>query len=262
MKRKVATLEVFIDTDITDMASACAQTGRDTYILIMCPNQTNAIPCKTRDEFQTIMAHELGHFVALVTRDPTHYSNAVAQIPGSTTAMIPGERKAWQIAHTILPTLLPSSERLCLASYERGSEQELAWVRKQFGPDKANLLREISTSSCSRSCSIPTLPEPTDDDFGRWEDDGGYMGRTKWQSCTPPFCAGPGDGIPYPVPDSPLSTPAMREFMDGWRTRMPYQPSQPQLPPSWFWMGAFALCFILACLCIVGEILSGAGVIQ
>lgn len=173
MKRKIASLDVYIDLDTTDTASNMRQYGSTNYELTMYPNQ-GYTPAKTRDQFQSIMAHELGHFVAMVSRDPTHYSDAalMGKLVKSPTLALAGERKAWEIAHTILPTLLDSTEQSCLKSYETASASELNWIRKEFGEEAVTLMREGAERASSRMCSF-TLPEPEPDDFGRWDDDGG-----------------------------------------------------------------------------------------
>lgn len=177
MKTKAATLEVYVDNDPNpEEVSGIKQTSENTWILTMYPNQ-KATPCKTREEFQTIMAHELGHFVAMVTRDETHYSNAA--IAGKTlfgdspSLALPGERKAWQIAHKIYPDLLASSEKDCLGSYEDAAKQETKQEIKMVTA-LLNRMQGFPTAKC--------YMEPDEDAEGRWENEGGYP---QWFSNSP-----------------------------------------------------------------------------
>ena len=189
MKNKVATLEVYIDNDPSpENVSGIAQTSPDTWVLTMYPNQ-KATPAKTQAEFQTIMAHELGHFVAMVTHDQTHYSNAA--IAGKTlfhdspTLALPGERKAWQIAHDIYPNLLASSEKSCLDSYENAAKAEfniMAGILKRMQGGNYNPLKPLK---------LKCFAEPDEDAEGRWENEGGYpqwfsnLGREPYEIIAP-----------------------------------------------------------------------------
>ena len=128
MKRKIATLDVYVSDDKT--ASGTRQTSPSTFELTMNAGS----PCNPtigRLEFQTIMAHELGHFVALVTHDPTHnvpvVEHLLSRITGDASALVPGEKRAWEIAREILPNLDTAKEKKCLDSYKAttwGSDPE------------------------------------------------------------------------------------------------------------------------------------------
>lgn len=71
MKKLLATLNLYVDLDPAPQdVSGLRGDGRN-FDLTMYPYQQGA-PCENRHEFQTILAHELGHFVGIVTRDPSH----------------------------------------------------------------------------------------------------------------------------------------------------------------------------------------------
>lgn len=127
MKKLLATLNVYVDMDETATPSGIRKTDGNDYELVMYPNQ-DCIPCDTRHAFQTIMAHELGHFVAMVTRDPSHHpaNRLMAMLAGknSAAAELPGEIKAWELARTISPDLDRKTEQECTDSYREAAEQD------------------------------------------------------------------------------------------------------------------------------------------
>ena len=121
----------------------------------MYPNQECA-PCATREQFDTIMAHELGHFIAYVTVDPSHYNAAstlASKLGGEPPAIVqvPMERFAWRMAHIIYPNLLPEIEKTCIGTYEDAARHEL----KMF----ADVLAEHGRSQPSPP-SPPIAPCP------------------------------------------------------------------------------------------------------
>lgn len=126
MKQLMAELKVYVDMDRTDMPSGVVNDGRGNFTLVMYPNQA-CVPAKTREEFQTVMAHELGHFIAIVTQDPTHGQRRnvmFRQIDNPTPAdQLPGERKAWELAEKINPDLNKKIAADCIGSYEKGAAE-------------------------------------------------------------------------------------------------------------------------------------------
>ncbi len=81
MKVKMASLEVYL-TDSTDIPSHLTRKGAQSYELNVNPlideriidsfKSTGKISGNTTDLMQNIIAHELGHFVAFITKCPTH----------------------------------------------------------------------------------------------------------------------------------------------------------------------------------------------
>lgn len=128
MKRKIASLDVFVDTESKD-SSATRKVGPDQYVITIRPSQTSgngddSFSLKTDRDLQTTLAHELGHFVALVTKDKTHDNTfqLYYQLTGDTSPLIPAEKLAWKLAHVIYPELDIDNERLAMDSYTK-----MAW---------------------------------------------------------------------------------------------------------------------------------------
>jgi hypothetical protein len=119
MQKKIATLEVFYDD--SRVPSRSGQDSPTTFHIIMTPGSPE-IPINTKARFQATLAHELGHFVALLTRDETH--NPINHLTyqsfmGDSSSLLPREYKAWAIAKEIIPDLDREQERKCLQSYEK-----------------------------------------------------------------------------------------------------------------------------------------------
>jgi hypothetical protein len=122
MKRQIARLDVFVDTE-SNSPSGTAQVENGRFVLNMNLGDSKTIPIDTKEAFQAVFAHELGHFVAMIMRDPTHDpSNKLFQmITNDSSAVLPAERKAWEIAKEIVPDLDRTTEAKCLKSYEDNS---------------------------------------------------------------------------------------------------------------------------------------------
>jgi hypothetical protein len=105
MKKKIATLEVWVDTDETEEVS-CLQSDRSTgdYRILLHPT---ADKVTKRAEVATILAHELGHFVGYMMKSPWQIC-PVKQF---------GEREAWSIARKIKPDLDESLATYALNTY-------------------------------------------------------------------------------------------------------------------------------------------------
>jgi hypothetical protein len=115
MRERIATIEVYVDTESSD-ASATRQTSVDSFRVTI---NAKGKRFTDRSLFQTTLAHELGHVVALLTRDPTHkdeYHN-YSQMTGDSSLLIPAEKKAWALASDMVP-LDKTEERRCLKTYE------------------------------------------------------------------------------------------------------------------------------------------------
>ena len=71
---------------------------------------------------ETTFAHELGHVVALIMHDPSHdpMYQFMAQVANDARPLVPAEKKAWQLAHTINPKLDTRVEDAALRVTEQG----------------------------------------------------------------------------------------------------------------------------------------------
>ncbi len=161
MKRKVATLDVYIDPESTDSSVTSGSYGPGNYsITINKGEEPHAVT--NMGKFQSTLAHELGHFVGLLTMDASHDVRLAREMrdngtQGRQILSLPAERKAWEFANIINPYINPEDIKNSLATYERHF-----WR-------KCNKWHNVA----------PVLPEPEPDDFtGRWEDDGGAL----WQN--------------------------------------------------------------------------------
>jgi hypothetical protein len=121
--KKIATLNVYLDesTEHSDISSAVRSRDENgVYELWLRPFvdgkilKENAGYELTTKGFQTIVAHELGHFLAMITLDPTH-SKLAYFIMGQTV----GERKAWKLANEIKPDLDKGLEKIALDQAEK-----------------------------------------------------------------------------------------------------------------------------------------------
>ena len=161
MKRKVATLDVYIDPESTDSSVTSGSYGPGNYsITINKGEKPHAVT--NMGKFQSTLAHELGHFVGLLTMDASHDVRLAREMrdngtQGRQILSLPAERKAWEFANIINPYINPEDIKNSLATYEPH------FCRK-----------------CNKWHNVaPVLPEPEPDDFtGRWEDDGGAL----WQN--------------------------------------------------------------------------------
>lgn len=111
MKRKIATLDIFAD-DIAENSGA-EEVSPGRYQIDLALNGVTSVGGFPKD-VQTSLAHELGHFVAMVTGDPTHGNIAAV-------TRLPGEKKAWELAEKILPGKINKLQKqLGLRSYIEG----------------------------------------------------------------------------------------------------------------------------------------------
>lgn len=67
------------------------------------------------EQVKTILAHELGHVVEIVSRDPAHHP-----VVGAMFGELLGEQHAWKIAEKISPDLAKPVEAAALADYAIG----------------------------------------------------------------------------------------------------------------------------------------------
>lgn len=119
MREKVATLEIWYD-DETDNVSRLENEfdeGEHTARLVLNPalddqHLLGEVKNK-RGKFAAVIAHELGHFVAVLMRSKWQHP-----IVGA-LAKLPGEKEAWNIAHYITPNINAEVQEMALASYEK-----------------------------------------------------------------------------------------------------------------------------------------------
>ena len=98
----IATLEFWYEPNPNpDKSSAERQIGPKEYQIFLRPKSDSGflkqlkVP-ETQKAVESIMAHELGHFLAQVMRDPTH-NPMLRQLLGP----LAGEEKAWKLAEKI-----------------------------------------------------------------------------------------------------------------------------------------------------------------
>jgi hypothetical protein len=126
MKKKVATLEVWYDDETTHPETGGpfvshletnVQNGElQPFKLVVNPAADHQWLAEKplandRAKFASIIAHELGHFVAILMKSKW-------QTVLQAFDRLPGEREAWNIAHYINPNINAEVKQLALASYE------------------------------------------------------------------------------------------------------------------------------------------------
>ena len=122
MKRKIATLDVYIDPESNEPSSTGkvdgAPDGPGRYQLTVNKG-TKVGEIKTMGEFRSTFAHELGHFVSLVTRDETHDPTLrlFSNLTGNGSLVLPAETKAWEVAQEIYPALDEKHAKTLLDTY-------------------------------------------------------------------------------------------------------------------------------------------------
>lgn len=143
MRTKIANLEVFIIEGDTaeDRKEQQRPPGSSFYFkddpmkmrLNLAPMEDRAGLIKAgiksdnpKEAVQTIVAHELGHFVAAITKDATH-----EKLFRFMLGPLPAENKAWEIAENILPDLDQRLKRKVML------QNELVELVSQIGADEA-----------------------------------------------------------------------------------------------------------------------------
>jgi len=121
MQKKIATIEVFVDPESHESSGSGGSNGQYVLHLNGGPNFARI---KTKKQLQTVMAHEMGHLIGLITGDPDHDNrNQFAyRMTGNTDFVLPAERKAWAWAHEMGLDLDPKQERKGIESYEREAQ--------------------------------------------------------------------------------------------------------------------------------------------
>lgn len=96
-KRKLATLEVWVDEDDREGSSFLnANRESNEYVITIRPNGVDKL--NTIKRLQTTLAHELGHFAAHVLRDESHDPFLLSMAQFINSGLLPAEKKANEIA--------------------------------------------------------------------------------------------------------------------------------------------------------------------
>lgn len=125
--RRIATLNVYLDdsTDHPDCSSALACQPDGQFEMWIRPNADSQFMDKagfksTMHNYRTVLAHELGHFLAALTQDPIHkLSDALHKTPLAPIINEMREEKAWELAKEIEPELNPEMQTQALNTYAK-----------------------------------------------------------------------------------------------------------------------------------------------
>lgn len=127
MVRLLASLDVVGVTDSSTSTGLFTpeQTKKGNYaILLNLPEAASVIvgagESLTRDNLETVLAHELGHFIANVFHDPTHDEDKIKKAWDAEDGklLVPTEIKAWDLAEVIKPNLNKTIREYALKSYK------------------------------------------------------------------------------------------------------------------------------------------------
>ena len=141
MNKTIATLQVIVTNDEefkqggkthkVPKSSAIFTADPPNYRLYLNPvedvksMESVGTPCDGETMLQTIMAHELGHFICLLTQDETHnplYCLLFGQMNG--------EKKAWELAEKMFPAYDKILKETALKSHEKGQKAHEQAVNK------------------------------------------------------------------------------------------------------------------------------------
>lgn len=147
MKRLLATLNVYVDLEDTKTPCSVGPRGEKEYELVMRPNYAdeNAVESASIEGFRTALAHELGHFLSMATKEKTHNSPEfyLGKQVGSPTLALESEATAWKYARKINPELSIQHEVACMNSYVSGSQREQEQIARQLANAKTDSEREF-----------------------------------------------------------------------------------------------------------------------
>lgn len=120
MKKLLGSVDIYFDPDSTD-ASGLHGYGNKFEIVLTREIQGRRFDIDDIPALQTVMAHELGHLVNDITKDPTHANpheiKLNALLFGNGKGLVRAEQKAWETAEQIKPDLNQEIRAGCLKSY-------------------------------------------------------------------------------------------------------------------------------------------------
>ena len=139
---KIASLDVYINDD-DKIPSRLGKVGPKEYELDVCPlvderllenlKKHGRIEGSTIDLMQSIIAHELGHFVAHITKCPTHARDSFTDVKTTVNGVesvvgisLPAEVRAWTLAGEMLGDKLNKKLRDVATYGYMFAEQEAA----------------------------------------------------------------------------------------------------------------------------------------
>src|SRR5208283_284300 len=118
MQRKIANLEVWIDSD-SPIPTRMARSKDDgsKYCLILnpkdeCKLESLGIATNCPAKWTSIIAHEVGHFIAWLFNSPLQSEVMTAIAP------IVAEKYAWDLAHYVNPNVNPTVKQAALSTYQ------------------------------------------------------------------------------------------------------------------------------------------------
>lgn len=129
MRNKIATIHIYEGEIPVGSASRLLPHTTDEYEIVLSPHkdeenlntvgkgELNKDPGRRN---QTILAHELGHVVAQIYKDPSHspFFQMLASVSDDNSVKLPAENQAWKNAHEIDPALDPRLEEIAKRSYK------------------------------------------------------------------------------------------------------------------------------------------------
>lgn len=98
-EQKIATLTVYVDAKETN--SMVMPLGNGEWKLVL-----GGEPTQSMDSVRTAAAHEMGHFISNITREPSHNPkyHLIAELLGDNSVLAPSEKYAWKLAHEMVPS--------------------------------------------------------------------------------------------------------------------------------------------------------------
>jgi hypothetical protein len=136
MQTKIATLDVVISDGVGDPLANRPSgmlppgNGRTNYTVTLRPKIDAPILESIHEKanipnMETLLAHELGHFVAEVFGDPTHNkaTKYLATLLGESSLIVPAEKRAWEIGEIINPKLNRNIRARALQGYASNGQE-------------------------------------------------------------------------------------------------------------------------------------------
>lgn len=153
-RKEIANLKIVVDTDTKDVGSI-RRIDKHNYELLLTPNTGSDVPVNNMSDLRTIFAHELGHFLLMVTRDASQHPSALMWqvITQDSSLALKGEQQAWYAAQQIYPELDPDLAMRCLRSYESSAnpnarlEVEIGGKKIEYRPVLNGLIQRNKVAS-------------------------------------------------------------------------------------------------------------------